>query len=308
MLFPLSYCFPDDLFVNEVPEKEKIFANYLPGAKYSFTDSNEYLKEYRQSIFGVTSKKCGWDCYRHLEIMSQGCFPYFQDIELIPKNTMMHYPKDFMKEMMLKYSTKSFLNIKKNSMSGLKSDIANMLKITKDNLSGTAMIKYILNLSKKQDSKKILYTNSWSGYIGHNLTIAGKKIYGKNFVDRYPTDYLYSDYPQEKIKDQYGYGFNYTRLIDPSLRSVLSEDEIKEQISSRDFDCIFYGSCMEKKIEDIDFIKNYYEPEEIIYICEFDCSPLNDPDVGWTVYDNHYCNIRFPIDNKSYFFMREIGN
>ena len=44
-------------------------------------------------MFGVTRKKAGWDCMRHLEIMANGAVPFFTDLQELPAKTMQHYPK-----------------------------------------------------------------------------------------------------------------------------------------------------------------------------------------------------------------------
>lgn len=40
----------------------------------------------------------GWDCMRHYEILACGCVPFFTNIEICPKDTMVRFPKDLMIE------------------------------------------------------------------------------------------------------------------------------------------------------------------------------------------------------------------
>ena len=47
-------------------------------------------------MFALTTKKCGWDCMRHYEILANGCIPYFPDIENCPSNTMALLPKELL--------------------------------------------------------------------------------------------------------------------------------------------------------------------------------------------------------------------
>ncbi len=98
--FPISYGVPREIFVDQVPEKTVDFAPLIPSihncrhkSTYIYTDEEEYYNSYRSAYFGFTCKKGGWDCMRHYEIISQGCVPFFTDIESCPFNTMHEYPR-----------------------------------------------------------------------------------------------------------------------------------------------------------------------------------------------------------------------
>jgi hypothetical protein len=103
-LIPIGYCFPEDKFrkLNNFQEKNKIIATCIPGVMntYIFNDSNSYYEDYRTSLFGLTWKKLGWDCFRHHEILFSSCIPIFPDIEDCPSLTMTHYPKELCKEIL----------------------------------------------------------------------------------------------------------------------------------------------------------------------------------------------------------------
>ena len=55
-------------------------------------DEESYFKQYANSIFGTTTKKNGWDCLRHYEIIASGCLPYFPKIDDKPETIMKNYP------------------------------------------------------------------------------------------------------------------------------------------------------------------------------------------------------------------------
>ena len=38
-------------------------------------------------------KKAGWDCYRHYELLMNGCLPFFLDINDCPELTCRSLPK-----------------------------------------------------------------------------------------------------------------------------------------------------------------------------------------------------------------------
>ena len=58
-----------------------------------YDDELSYYQGYRESMFGVTFKKAGWDCMRHYEIIMNACLPYFKDVEYLPPRTMANWPR-----------------------------------------------------------------------------------------------------------------------------------------------------------------------------------------------------------------------
>ena len=93
---PISFGIPDFLLYQKMPLKRKTLATIIPGDKstYIFDNEDSYLKDYRDSYFGKTIKKGGWDCLRHYEILSSRCIPYFPEIENCPKKTLANFPKE----------------------------------------------------------------------------------------------------------------------------------------------------------------------------------------------------------------------
>lgn len=100
-IHPISYSIPAEIIVDSVPEKIQDFAPLIPSIHgdrhketYIYTDEEEYFNSYRNSYYGFTCKKGGWDCLRHYEILACGCVPFFTDLEFCPKQTLHNYPKD----------------------------------------------------------------------------------------------------------------------------------------------------------------------------------------------------------------------
>ena len=46
-----------------------------------------------RSYFGLTWKKAGWDCLRHLELLAAGYVPLFTDIGNAPRGAVAFLPK-----------------------------------------------------------------------------------------------------------------------------------------------------------------------------------------------------------------------
>lgn len=59
---------------------------------YIYLTEEAYFRQYARSLFGITTKKAGWDCMRHYEIIKAGAIPYFPDIRDKPPATMSEYP------------------------------------------------------------------------------------------------------------------------------------------------------------------------------------------------------------------------
>ena len=107
---PISFAIPDELIVEKVPEnKTRRLAFIVPGKleTYIYKDEESYYKGYQEAIFGVTCKKCGWDCLRHYEILANGCIPYFPDIADLPPDTMTFFPKVLVRYGNMLYETKA---------------------------------------------------------------------------------------------------------------------------------------------------------------------------------------------------------
>lgn len=54
-------------------------------SKHVFTDEREYYNDMKNSWFGLSCKKGGWDCLRHYEIIASGSLLMFRDFDQKPK-------------------------------------------------------------------------------------------------------------------------------------------------------------------------------------------------------------------------------
>ena len=97
-LHPISFSIPQEKLVpaDLTAKKEKTVAQIIPGKleTYTFNSEKEYYNDYEKSFYGITHKKGGWDCMRHLEIMANKCVPFFSGIDDCPPHTMVDYPKE----------------------------------------------------------------------------------------------------------------------------------------------------------------------------------------------------------------------
>ncbi len=94
---PISFKFPHvhTLLDTRNVKKTQVLAQCDPRFKgtYVFTDEQSYYRNYSKSLFGFTTRKAGWDCLRHYEILACHCLPIFAGFEDIPDKTMVEWDR-----------------------------------------------------------------------------------------------------------------------------------------------------------------------------------------------------------------------
>ncbi len=137
-LHPINFSIPKELIVDYPPIKIQKMATIIPGdiSTYIYDNQEDYYGGYQKSFFGITTKKGGWDCLRHYEILMNGCIPLFPNLEECDPYTLTNFPKDYI------------IDINKNidslSNNDLLSHIDQLLEYTRKNLTTISLIKYIL--------------------------------------------------------------------------------------------------------------------------------------------------------------------
>jgi len=94
---PISFAFPKLEIANnnfKFQNKTQLLAPMDPRFQNSYIYKSEfdYFDQYKKSLFAVTTKKAGWDCMRHYEILACNTLPFFPDIDQKPELTMALYP------------------------------------------------------------------------------------------------------------------------------------------------------------------------------------------------------------------------
>jgi len=94
-ILPIGFGIPREKIVSAIPAKTRVMAHIDPRDRktYIYDSEADYYQGYRQSCFGITTKKAGWDTLRHYEILANGCMPLFLDLPEMPSTVMTHYPK-----------------------------------------------------------------------------------------------------------------------------------------------------------------------------------------------------------------------
>ena len=92
----ISFKVSHNKIFNGKVEKRRLLAPCDPRDRrtYIYETESSYYQQYRESYFGVTMKKGGWDCMRHYEIIMNRCLPIFIGVENMPLYTIREYPKE----------------------------------------------------------------------------------------------------------------------------------------------------------------------------------------------------------------------
>lgn len=144
--YPISFSIPQEKILKQINtikiRKESLVKPKPVNNSYLYNNEQDYYNDYRQSYFGLTNKKGGWDCMRHYEILGNYCVPYFPDIYKCPINTMVNFPKKIIQRT-------NFLYLKNLQGSDEYYDLLNQLfEYTKQNLITTYISKYVLDTLK----------------------------------------------------------------------------------------------------------------------------------------------------------------
>lgn len=97
----ISFSIPEEKIINFIPVKKKDFPKHIvdqeiaakiegANTSYAFQSEDEYYNDLRESRFGITTKRGGWDCLRHYEIAANGAVICFRDLHKKPSTCAPH--------------------------------------------------------------------------------------------------------------------------------------------------------------------------------------------------------------------------
>lgn len=298
MLHPITFSIPEEKICKYETKKTKILSDLIPGdlSTYIYNNENEYYDEYKKSYFAITKKKAGWDCLRHLEILANGCLPYFLDIEKCPENTLSLYPKDLFYECNILYN--KFINKNIDELTNDDINSYNLLRqklldYTKNYLTTEKMATYILKKTNFENAKNILYI---SGDINPDylrcLILHGFKKLFKEHCHDYPKIHHIYENSNMFLRGLYGKGFTYSNLIPQNFHDHNQDSNITISIAieRKLYDIIIYGSY-HRGMPMYELISEIYKPNQIILLCGE---------------DEHLCNYDYFLKKGHHVFVREL--
>jgi hypothetical protein len=247
---PIPYAIPTSKIMSLNSKKSVILADCIPGVRetYRFGPGQEdaYYQMYNEARFALTTKKGGWDCLRHYEILAAQCIPIFTQLQNCPRLTMVTWPKT-----LLATINKNLLPFVDADTAEKKTEYDKLQKqlslYTKNYLSTDYLADYFLShypsLSEKRDLKILmLRCNPEVNYSRETLAIGLRTRLQSNFIDYPPIDQLYIDPSDksnlQKMEKQVGFGFTYGGTLD---NNKIDRSNIENRIKNKEFDLIIYG-------------------------------------------------------------------
>lgn len=289
-LHSIAFAIPEELVVAQIPEKQKAFAQYEPGQGYAYSSEQEYYQGYQEAHYAVTTKKAGWDCLRHYEILANGCIPYFVDLVSCPSGTLSSFPKELVWEAMQLPGVNfvqrqidfTIFNIQR-----YQELLQQLLDWSRHRLTTKAMAREFLRKCQLTTTAKVLFL---SGEITPDyqrcLLLHGlRSVLGCEVVDFPRVDHLYQDYPVSL--PLYGKGFTYARRLDPSI--VIDRKDLVTKIANHHYDLVVYGS-VHRGTPLLEEVRATYQPSEIVFVCGEDL---------------HQCEHRTNTRRQNPLFLRE---
>jgi hypothetical protein len=249
-IYPISYSIPDEYVVDTIPDKKNNIASLIPGniSTYKFTkyEEKEYYKMYQDAYFAYTTKKGGWDCLRHYEIISNGCIPIFEDIHHCPNKSLTTFPKNLIEEAKYLFKGKEW-KIDESNIEEYKELSELLLEHTKKFCTTSANAKYFfskMNVFRGNEDMKNILLIQCHDHVNftRELLWIGIKRYIQNIggiACEYPKlSILYEDFDINNINYQNN-GFTYSRKLQNDYE--FNDSEIIEKIKNKFWDLIIFG-------------------------------------------------------------------
>ncbi len=140
---PISFGMPREkiapLYLDKKKEKSIIIPAFGGKKTYSFDKEEAYYREYQESWFALTTKKGGWDCMRHYEIVANSCIPLFKDIDQCPAHTLSNWPKSTLVQILRDYP------FRHHDITWKLDTVIHLYKHLIHNLTTESIAKYVLD-------------------------------------------------------------------------------------------------------------------------------------------------------------------
>ena len=197
--YPIEYSIPEAKVVQRIPVKDLDFAAAVPGEPYLYAEESAYYRGYQRAFYAVTTKKAGWDCLRHYEILANGCIPYFLDLDQCSKETMYFLPRELIQEAM-HLDGVSYLHIDHSKFNKKRyyEILDELLQYTRDHLTTRQMAAYLLKTLDYSGQGKILVLSqdTRTEYMRDLILIGLKELLHHRVIDFPKIPHIYQSYSQ----------------------------------------------------------------------------------------------------------------
>ena len=210
-----------------------------------------YLAQYRESFFGVTCKKGGWDCMRHYEILSQGCMPWFVDIFECPESCLVDSPKDLLRQV---HSLRGCCFDAETGQVAVDPDcfdadrywplLGQLWDYSRRQLTTEQCARRMLERAGAIDCRNVLVlsvSHDCIDYLGGMVLHGLRSIAGLSVTDHPRMDYMYlrPDRPDDHCEaEMWGLGFSLAhRLAEPH---GIDREDLSARLAAGEFDLAVY--------------------------------------------------------------------
>ena len=98
---PIAFSIPEEKIIQHLPAKTKPFTSHIVDNEVArniyglkemgvFNKEEDYYLDIQSSMFGITTKRGGWDCLRHYEIAANGAVICFRELDQKPASCAPH--------------------------------------------------------------------------------------------------------------------------------------------------------------------------------------------------------------------------
>jgi hypothetical protein len=211
--WPIGFSWPRASFPDATGTRRHLVARPLPGVPYAYASEDDYLAAYRGSHWGVTHRKAGWDCFRHVEVLFAGAVPLMPDAHRVPEDVMVFHPVAVLARLW---------EVARAAGPFPADDISPALvAYAKEHLTSAAMARYILGVAGYRGGR-VLFVDARlrkaPDYLSALTLIGLKQVLARDCEVFRPAPYLYEDFAGRTDR-LYGRGFGYSRVLDPDSRS-----------------------------------------------------------------------------------------
>jgi len=184
----------------------------------------------------LSTKKAGWDCFRHLEIAFSGAIPLVPGLGRTPPGIMFAYPKRTWATILEELSSAG-PQVPSDELRG------ELDRYSEENLSSTAMAAYLLDVLDYQGGSIAFVDDkleSWADYQSIFTMIGLARLLGDSLALPNIPDYLKSR--KKEGSSLYGRGFGYLGALEGWVQSsheVVTAANIADRFDS--FELVIFG-------------------------------------------------------------------
>ena len=281
--FPISFVAIDSMQNVDNQSKSQVLSSIIPGQPYVFHNEEDYYVNYRNSHFAFTFKKCGWDSFRNVEIMSHGSIPLYLNAKKIPRFTMTFYPKNAMNNIVTDFLKKPFL---------MSADATNFFFQSCQKYLQTSYLYYYFNELVGIQGRDILYLDdsldSRPDYLSMMALISLARHHDLKVHVTKHYKYLTTNETFESENFLYGRGFGYRGRLSGNQNLTLMDEGLVGQFEG----IVIIGNAL-RNMESLANFSN--RRKTLVSICGEDLTPSRK-------------ELSFIRNSSSHVFLRELNH